>query len=249
MCHRAHRRGVRRHRAPQRWIDSATRGNRRWSRLTRHSPGPGTTPAVRMMAPVTPNGEGHVQIDPKVASRNVELTEPQKEQIRAGIRELERVFDRLTSCRIMVDQPDQRHRTGNLYHVRIDLTMAGSEIVVSRSPTGQRGHENLRQALGEAFDRARRALVELARKQRGDIKSHAAPAHGRVARLSPEYGFILASDGHEVYFHRNSVVRGEFERLEEGAELRYVVESGEEGPQASTVHVVGKHHIVDRAVH
>jgi cold shock CspA family protein len=186
-----------------------------------------------------------VQIDPEVAFRNVELTEPLKEQVRAGIRELERVFDRLTSCRIMVEQPDQRHRRGNLYHVRIDLTMAGSEIVVSRSPAEHREHEDLRQALGEAFDRAKRALVELARKQRGDIKSHEAPAHGRVTRLSPDYGFIVASDGHEVYFHRNSVVRGDFEQLEEGAEVRYVVESGEEGPQASTVHVVGKHHIVD----
>jgi cold shock CspA family protein/ribosome-associated translation inhibitor RaiA len=186
-----------------------------------------------------------VQIDPEVAFRNVELTEPLKKQIRAGIRGLEDVFDRLTSCRIMVEQPDQRHRTGNLYHVRIDLTMAGNDVAVNRSPAEHRAHEELRQALGETFDRAKRALGELARKQRGDIKSHEAPAHGRVVRLFPDYGFVAASDGQEVYFNRNSVVLGNFERLEEGAEVRLVVELGEEGPQASTVHVVGKHHIVD----
>lgn len=209
------------------------------------APDCGTTPAVHSIGAVVPNGGSQVQIDPEIAVRNVELTEPLRQHIRAGIEELERVFDRLTSCRIMVEQRDQRHRTGNLYHVRIGLTMAGSEIVVSRSPAEHRPNEDLRQALGEAFDRAKRALVELARKQRGDTKSHETPAHGRVARLFPDYGFIAAADGHDVYFHRNSVVRGDFERLEEGAEVRFVLESGEEGPQASTVHVVGKHHIED----
>lgn len=185
-----------------------------------------------------------MQIDPEVAFRNVEVTEPLRKQIQDGIRELERVFDRLTSCRIMVEQPDRRHRSGNLYQVRINLTMAGNEVVVSRSPTEHRENEDLRQAVGEAFDRAKRALVEFARKERGDIKSHETPAHGRVGRLFPDYGFIVGSDGQEVYFHRNSVVRGSFEGLDEGTEVRFVAESGEDGPQASTVHVVGKHHVV-----
>ncbi len=84
-----------------------------------------------------------MQIDPEVAFRNVELTEPLKKQIRAGIRGLEDVFDRLTSCRIMVEQPDQRHRTGNLYHVRIDLTMAGNDVAVNRSPAEHRAQRGV----------------------------------------------------------------------------------------------------------
>ena len=36
----------------------------------------------------------------------------------------------------------------------------------------------------------------------------------------------------------------DFDRLEIGAEVRFAEEPGELGPQASTVHVVGKHHIV-----
>jgi cold shock CspA family protein len=47
-----------------------------------------------------------------------------------------------------------------------------------------------------------------------------------------------------VYFHQNSVVDTDFSKLETGSEVRFVEEMGEKGPQASTVYVIGKHHIV-----
>jgi cold shock CspA family protein len=64
--------------------------------------------------------------------------------------------------------------------------------------------------------------------------------------LNPEedYGRIETLDGRLVYFHRNSVVGADFAELKIGAEVRFHEEAGERGPQASTVHVVGKHHIV-----
>lgn len=40
------------------------------------------------------------------------------------------------------------------------------------------------------------------------------------------------------------MVDGDFDNLQIGAEVRFAEEKGERGPQASTVHVVGKHHIV-----
>ena len=51
------------------------------------------------------------------------------------------------------------------------------------------------------------------------------------------FGFIEA-DGHGVYFHRNSVVGGHFERLRVGSRVRFTEEEGEKGPQASTVRLV-----------
>jgi cold shock CspA family protein len=55
---------------------------------------------------------------------------------------------------------------------------------------------------------------------------------------------IQTSDGREIYFHRNSLVGAEFDKLEVGTEVRFVEDLGEEGPRATTVHVVGKHHVV-----
>ena len=56
-------------------------------------------------------------------------------------------------------------------------------------------------------------------------------------------GFIETADGREVFFHRNSVLDDAFDRLTVGSEVRFVEEMGEKGPQASTVRVIGKHHL------
>jgi cold shock CspA family protein len=60
-------------------------------------------------------------------------------------------------------------------------------------------------------------------------------------------GFCSAIDRLEVYFHGNSVVDGSFDKLKAGDEVRLVIAEGEgiEGPQASAVTPIGKHHIVE----
>ena len=55
------------------------------------------------------------------------------------------------------------------------------------------------------------------------------------------YGFIRAlDDDRQFYFHRNSVLHDDFERLTIGTEVRFAAEQGEDGPQASSVQVVSK---------
>ena len=92
-----------------------------------------------------------------------------------------------------------------------------------------------------------RLLEDHVREARGDVKLHAVPDHGRITRLLPEQdcGFILSVDGNEIYFHRNSVANGGFDKLAVGEEVRFVAQRAEsvEGPQASTVIPLGKHHL------
>jgi cold shock CspA family protein len=54
------------------------------------------------------------------------------------------------------------------------------------------------------------------------------------------FGFAETTEG-EVYFHRNSVVGGEFEAIEPGSRVRLEVAEREsaEGWQATTVRLVG----------
>ena len=59
------------------------------------------------------------------------------------------------------------------------------------------------------------------------------------------YGRIEALGGQVIYFHRNSVLKKAFDKLEIGSEVRFAEEAGEQGPQASSVTLVGKHHVVD----
>jgi len=58
---------------------------------------------------------------------------------------------------------------------------------------------------------------------------------------------LETADGREVYFHLNSVLDDSFDRLTVESEVRFVEEMGEKDPQASTVHLVGKHLSMARA--
>jgi ribosomal subunit interface protein len=172
---------------------------------------------------------------------------PPSEAVEAKIREraakLDRYYDRIMSCRVVVEAPHGRHHQGKLYHVRIDLTVPQGELLVSREPAEHHAHEDVYVALRDAFDAAQRRLADYARRQRGDVKTREVPApEARVSKLfrAEGYGFIEGLDGREIYFHRNSVLNDAFERLEVGTEVRFVEEDGEKGPQASTVRLVGR---------
>lgn len=150
---------------------------------------------------------------------------------------LERYFDRIIACRVVIDEPHRRHRQGNLHQVRIDLTLPGAELVVTREPPAHHECETFEVAIREAFDSMRRRLEDHVRIQRGDTKKHDEAPIGHVTHLdaNDRYGFIRTDNGREVYFHAHSLPRGGFDDLEIGDEVRFVEVPGVKGPQASTV--------------
>ena len=190
-----------------------------------------------------------MQIPLQITFRDIDQSDAVEARIRERVDRLEKFFDRITGCRVMVEAPHARHHKGKLYHIRVDLTVPGSEIVVRREPQAHHAHEDIYVAIRDAFNAAQRRLQDYVRRNRGEIKTHETPPHGRVIKLfaTQDYGFIETADGNEIYFHRNSVTNGAFDRLEIGSEVRYVAVEGEsdKGPQASTVQPIGKHHIVE----
>lgn len=169
--------------------------------------------------------------------------------VEAAVREkaakLEHFADKIMGCQVRIDAPHKHHGKGKLYRVSVEIEVPGGHIVASRDPTKNHSHEDIYVAIRDAFRAAGRQLQDHTRVRRGKIKQHEAPPHGRVARLYPEegYGIIATADGREVYFHRNSLINVTFEHLEPGAEVRFDEEAGEKGPQASTVSLIGKHHL------
>jgi ribosomal subunit interface protein len=183
----------------------------------------------------------------QVTFRNMEPSEAMEADVREKAAKLDEFYDQIMSCRVVVEAHHHSHHKGNLYHVRIHITVPGEkEIVVSREPMDKHAHEDAYIAIRDAFDAARRQLQDHAREIRQDVKQHEAVPHGRISKLVPEedYGRIEGSDGSNIYFHRNSVVNADFDTLEEGMEVRFAVEQGDAGPQASSVQLIGKHHIV-----
>lgn len=186
-----------------------------------------------------------MQFPPEIAFRGFEPDEWLKDTVHREIERLDDYFDRIVGCRVMVELPHQRREEGNPYHVRIELSVPGRNLVVSRSPKArEREHETQMSALDEAFGAIRRRLEDYARELRGDVKRKQEPAHGRVWQLYPaaspgeRYGFIRTPDGSDIYFHENSLLGSDFDQVEVGAEVRFHEEQGNEGPQASTVRVI-----------
>jgi len=175
---------------------------------------------------------------------------PHSDAVEAKIREkaakLDEFYEHIMACHVVIEAPHGHHHQGNLFHVRIDLTVPNGEIVINRDPKEHHAHEDAYVAIRDAFNAARRKLQDFARKQRGDVKTHEAPPHGTVSEIIPsqDFGKIQTADGREVYFHRNSFLDGDFDALDIGDKVRFVEEAGEKGPQASTVHLIGKHNIV-----
>ena len=182
----------------------------------------------------------------QITFRNMEASPAVEAKVRERAVELEQFYDRIVSCRVVIEAPHRR-RQGDLYHIRVDMKVPGREIVVKRDPSKHHAHEDIYVAIRDCFDAVRRQLEDHVRRQRGDIKGHEVPGHGRIANLIAEkdYGFIDASDGTEVYFHRNAVADKGFEKLVVGEEVRFALHpgEGEKGPQASTVIPIGKHHL------
>jgi cold shock CspA family protein len=166
-----------------------------------------------------------------------------RDSIEKHVAELEQRFSRVTACRVVPKGPGGHHRTGGLYEVNIRLALPdGREVDVARTPKADERHSDLAFAVNDAFKRARRQLQDHARRLQGQVKHHEGEPSGTVTVLdaSGEFGFLEAADGHEVYFHRNSVLDG-YDKLAIGTRVVFVEEQGDKGPQAITVKLAGKH--------
>lgn len=154
--------------------------------------------------------------------------------------ELEKFYDRIVGCRVVIAAPHRRQHKGTLYSVRVDLTVPGEEIIINRDHHLSHAHENVYIALCDAFHAARRVLEDHVRRARGQVKAHASAPRGTIARLFPAegYGFIETDLGREVYFHRRAVQRVRFDQLRLGDKVHFVENSGEHGPTAVFVRVV-----------
>lgn len=59
-----------------------------------------------------------------------------------------------------------------------------------------------------------------------------------------DYGIIETPDSRQIYFHRNSLLNVNFDDLNIGDSVHFTEHMGEKGPQASSVHLEGKHHSI-----
>lgn len=168
-----------------------------------------------------------------------------RDRIADRIAMLESRFEPITACRVTVRGPSGHHRTGGQYEVAVHLELPGGrQVDVQRSPDKDERYGDPLFAINDAFKRARRMLQDNVRHHlQGKVKLHEEQPIGTVRVLEREdgYGFLKTPDGQDIYFHRNSVINGGFDKLSVGDRVAFVDSLGEKGAQASTVRALGNH--------
>ena len=101
-----------------------------------------------------------------ITTRDTHLSDRNAALIRKKANGLTKYYQRMTGCRVVIDGPGDRRRSGGPFNVRIELEVPGNNIFV-----GKQAAEDIETAIRSAFDAARRQLQDYARVKRGEVKS------------------------------------------------------------------------------
>ncbi len=173
----------------------------------------------------------------QITMRDIPFSPALETLIRKRAEKLKQYYDRISSCRVVIESPQKHKHQGKLHNVRIDITVPGKELVVTRKQD-----EDIYVAIRDAFDAIERQLEEHSRKRHGRVKTHNDVMHGHVVRIMPEegYGFIEGVDGNEYYFSVTNVSYPNFHQLAIGDAVEYASETFSDGRQAQ--HIIKERH-------
>ena len=101
----------------------------------------------------------------EITAHQLDLPENVRELVRERAEHLERFFQRILRCRVVIDGPDGHNRIGGTYQVHVDLQVPGQLLTVN-----QKEDHDLILTIRQAFEAARRQLEDYARKLRGEVK-------------------------------------------------------------------------------
>jgi cold shock CspA family protein/ribosome-associated translation inhibitor RaiA len=188
-----------------------------------------------------------MQIAPEIIFHDVDRSPWVENYVLERLARLEKFADGITSCRVSLTQEQASHHKGNRYSVLVEVRLPPNhDLAAKKAKIIHDMPTQLPALINLAFGAIERQLKKTAALRRGEVK-HAdlradGQPHGIVEKLFDEgYGFLRAvDDDRQVYFHRNSVLHGDFERLTVGTEVRFTPQEGEQGPQASSVRILGR---------
>lgn len=109
-----------------------------------------------------------LKIDYKNYPENRDLNPLIQEQVD----KLEKHFQRITSCHVVISKPHNHHHNGHNYHVHLDVHLPGNVIAITRESERDERHEEIEPAIRDAFKIAKRQLQQYSDKLRSEIKHH-----------------------------------------------------------------------------
>ncbi|MBD3321737.1 MAG: HPF/RaiA family ribosome-associated protein [Chitinivibrionales bacterium] len=182
-----------------------------------------------------------MNVPPEISYRNIKASDSLDTLVRRKIEKLEEICDHISSCRVVVEQPERHQRSGRPYHVRLDISVPPKHrIAVNHEPAKVEQIDSPETEVRRAFDEAGRRLKKVKERQNRQTKIHEQhKTEAVVDTLFKEegYGFLRTTDNRHIYFHRNALKEKDFDRLQLGSGVYFTESAGEKGPQASLVRI------------
>ena len=181
-------------------------------------------------------------IDTKIQFLDFARSEAVESVIWEHIESLEKLNNQIMSCHVVISRPHRKQHQGRIFHIKLRMHLPGTEIIVDKDPGKNHAHEDVYVAIRDAFWAARRKVEDFMRIRSGIVKQKVRPTHGKIIRIlyGEECGFLISEDSREIYFHRNSILNEKFEDLKVGQEVRFSESLGDNGPQVSSMELVGQ---------
>ena len=179
-----------------------------------------------------------MQREPVVAFRHIDPSPAVEELLSRRIAALSRIERHVIGCAVSVETPPGRRLRGRLVSVHVEIEVAEPDLSVSREIARGGAADDVALAVNRAFAAAERMLRRHAERSEAPAIGLSAPVlHGTVWRVEPDlgWGWIRADDGRDVHFRKDALGPGHWDRLAEGARLRFRAIEGEEGPRAVAV--------------
>lgn len=182
------------------------------------------------------------QLVPEIIFHDVDRSQWVEDYIGERLRRLERFAHGITRCHVTLKQEQASHTKGNLYSVMVEVRVPPQhELVATKQKEIGDMSTQMPALINSTFGAIERQLKRTAALRRHEEKSHDGQPHALVEKLHEDYGFLrTVADNRQIYFHRNSVLNDDFDRLSVGTEVRLSVEEGNDGPQASSLQIVSK---------
>lgn len=126
----------------------------------------------------------------QITFRNMDPSRALTEVIEERAARLDHYWNRIIGCRVAVEAPHRVNGHSPGYHVRLEISVPGKDIVVGKEPSASMVHDDVYTAVNLVFDTAKRQLLRYAQKRKPNLRRRrAARSQLKRSGLVGEWGF------------------------------------------------------------
>lgn len=102
----------------------------------------------------------------------LERSEAVEAKVKDKVAKLQRHFERMTACRVVLEAPQRNAAKAKLFRVKIEIAVpSGAPIIVTHDREGASANEDLPLAIRDAFDAATRRVDEVSERLSGRART------------------------------------------------------------------------------